>query len=85
MSQMQRQNSTSFKSIAIKELLQFSEIELQGEVIEPLLRALGFENVRDNSGSGEKGKDIVATKYSEFGRNKLYAVQIIHMVLINCA
>lgn len=73
---MNKQKISTFESIAIKELLDFSEKKLQGLVIEPLLRALGFENVRDNSGPGEKGKDIVATKNSEFGRNKLYAVQI---------
>jgi hypothetical protein len=52
------------------------EEQLQALVIEPLLAALGFENVRDNKGVGEKGKDIVATKRSDFGRIKLYAVQI---------
>jgi len=73
---MKKPKSSSFKSIAIKELLRLSEKKLQGMVIEPLLRSLGFENVRDNSGPNEKGKDIVATKVSEFGRNKLFAVQI---------
>ena len=73
---MKKLKNLSAKSIAINELLQLSEKSLQGMVIEPLLRSLGFENVRDNSGPNEKGKDIVATKFSEFGRNKLFAVQI---------
>jgi len=37
---------------------------------------LGFENVKDNRGAKEKGKDLIATKISEFGRTKLYAIQI---------
>jgi len=65
-----------FKSIAIDRLLSFSEKKLQAEIIEPLLHALGFENVRDNSGPEERGKDIVATKRSEFGQTKLYGIQI---------
>ena len=73
---MKKLKNLSAKSIAINELLQLSEKRLQGMVIEPLLRSLGFEKVRDNSGPNEKGKDIVATKLSEFGRNKLFAVQI---------
>lgn len=52
-----------------------SERELQSEVIEPLLRLQGFKNVRDNSGAGEHGSDLVAIK-PEFGRTKLYAIQI---------
>ena len=71
-----KQRTGSFESRALSELIKFRESQLQGLIIEPLLRSLGFENVRDNSGSREKGKDIVATKRSEFGRSKLYAIQI---------
>jgi hypothetical protein len=60
----------------LNEIISLSEAELQGKIVEPLLRALGFENVKDNSGPDEKGKDLVATKVSEFGRIKLYGIQI---------
>ena len=66
----------SFQSEALKQLSNISEKQLQGLIIEPLLSSLGFDNVRDNSGSAEKGKDLVATKQTEFGRTKLYAIQI---------
>lgn len=52
-----------------------SEAELQARVVEPLLRAAGFEQVRDVSGPHEKGKDVVATK-RELGVVHLYAVQL---------
>jgi hypothetical protein len=68
--------SESFVSKAIRELTCLSEAQLQADIVEPLLRSLGFENVRDNSGREEKGKDLVATKTSELGRSKLYAIQI---------
>ncbi len=60
----------------IEELLSLSEKELQAQIIEPLLRELGFTKVFDNSGPGEKGKDLVATKLGEFGRTRLYSIQI---------
>jgi predicted NACHT family NTPase len=67
---------SNYESKALRELASLSEAQLQSQIIEPLLRSIGFENVRDNSGPGEKGKDLVATKKSEFGRNKLYGIQI---------
>jgi len=72
----QQRTKSNYESKALRELASLSEAQLQSQIIEPLLRSLGFENVRDNSGPGEKGKDLVATKKSEFGRKKLYGIQI---------
>lgn len=66
----------AYESLALKELRKLSEAQLQSLIIEPILRSLGFKNVNNNSGPDEKGKDLVATKTSEFGRHKLYAIQI---------
>jgi hypothetical protein len=60
----------------IHELTSLSERRLQAEIVEPLLRALGYREVTDNSGPGEKGKDLIAVKDEGFGRPKLYAIQI---------
>nr|VFJ92746.1 MAG: NACHT domain-containing protein [Candidatus Kentron sp. LFY] len=56
-------------------LEQLSEKELQSRVIEPLLKEMGFEFVRDVSGQNEKGKNLVAIK-SDLGAPNLYAIQI---------
>ena len=72
----QQIKKSEYESKALRELRSFSEAQLQSKLIEPLLRSLEFENVRDNSGPDEKGKDLIATKSSEFGRNKLFAIQI---------
>ena len=50
--------------------------ELQAEVIEPLLKALGFDNIKDVSGPRERGKDSVATKPNDFRRIELFSIQI---------
>ena len=55
-----------FNYEAAIELTNLSEKDLQGTIVEPLLRALGFENVRDNSGADEKGKDIASDKKVRF-------------------
>jgi NACHT domain/Restriction endonuclease len=64
------------QSKALSDLIQMSENELQGRIVEPLLRAMGFTEVRDNSGPNEKGKDLIATKKSEFGRSLLWGIQL---------
>lgn len=74
-SSVTRISASPFSLATLSQLRALDEKKLQKLVIEPLLRAQGFENVRDNSGSGEHGKDLVATK-SEFGRVKLYAIQV---------
>jgi len=56
-------------------LEELTEKALQERFIEPLLRASGFESVRDVSGPNEKGMDLIASK-REFGISFLYAVQI---------
>jgi glutaredoxin-related protein len=58
-----------------QKLIAFSEKELQSRIIEPLLRADGFEQVRDVSGPNEKGKDLIAIK-TEMSGSILYAIQI---------
>jgi hypothetical protein len=60
---------------AIAELTTMSEMELQARVVEPMLRQMGFSHVRDVSGANDRGKDLIAIK-EEFGRPKLYAVQL---------
>lgn len=52
-----------------------NEARLQSKVVEPLLRLMHFENVRAVSGFNDKGKDLIAVK-REFGRTKLYAIQV---------
>lgn len=58
-----------------KELVSYSEDKLQRSVIEPLLRAMGFKDVRDRSGTNEKGKDLTAVKEEVFGTS-YYAIQL---------
>lgn len=67
-------------SIAPPSILQqhvqaLSEAALQTRIVEPLLRATGFDAVRDVSGPGERGKDLVAFR-RELGTSLLYAIQI---------
>lgn len=64
-----------YVSAGIAALTALSEAELQAKVVEPLLRRLGFTHVRNKSGPGEHGKDLIAIK-EEFGKAKLYAIQI---------
>lgn len=52
-----------------------SEYDLQSYVVEPLLQASGFTAVRDVSGPGEKGRDLVAVR-SELGTDHFYAIQV---------
>jgi hypothetical protein len=66
----------SKQSAALSDLIQLSESSLQARIVEPLLRAMGFSNVRDNSGPHEKGKDLIAIKKSDFGRTLLYGIQL---------
>lgn len=51
------------------------EIQLQRQVIEPLLSKLGFYCIKDVSGPTDKGTDIVA-KRADFGPSKLFAIQV---------
>jgi len=60
----------------IDELIRLPERKLQSRIVEPLLRALGFTNVRDTSGPAEWGKDLIATKHTQFGNTELYAIQL---------
>lgn len=51
------------------------EDQLCGNVIIPLLRQMGFQDVTStHGGSGEQGKDIVCWKRDDFGVRKNYAV-----------
>lgn len=68
--------TSDFYANATKELAELSERDLQSLIVEPLLKRKGFKQVRDNSGPTEKGKDLVAIKDDEFGRNLLYAIQL---------
>jgi hypothetical protein len=61
--------------VQLNELTKLSERQLQAEIIEPLLGALGFRNVHDTSGPIEHGKDLVAT-LDELGYQNLWAIQI---------
>ena len=69
-------NLVADHSAAIRELTSLSERDLQAKIVEPLLRSMGFENVRDTSGSVEHGKDLIATKSHVLGTASLYAIQI---------
>ncbi len=68
-------NKLGYRTATLQVLTNMSESDLQSRIVEPLLRFLDFTNVRDNSGPGEKGKDLVAVKY-EFTKPKLYSIQI---------
>src|ERR1051325_6644881 len=61
--------------IALEDLVALDELSLQQRVVMPLLVSMGFGNVRDNSGSGEHGKDVIATK-EDLSGTLLYAFQI---------
>ena len=61
--------------LEIRELVSLPEKQLQSTVIEPLLQRMGFKNVRDTSGSRERGKDLVATR-EDLGREYLWSIQI---------
>ena len=65
----------TYESAVLEALTNMSEYDLQHRIIEPLLRLNDFQDVRDQSGRGEKGKDLSAIKY-ELGKPKLYAIQI---------
>lgn len=52
-----------------------SELELQNDVIIPLLRAKGFVDVRDCSGAMDRGQDLVA-KFLTPTREMTYCVQV---------
>jgi Restriction endonuclease/NACHT domain len=58
------------------ELAELTESELQEHVIEPLLKRKGYKNVRDTSGPRERGKDLIATKSDDFGKQQLIGIQI---------
>jgi hypothetical protein len=60
----------------VDELIELSEKDLQRSIVEPLLQALGFSNVQDTSGPTERGKDLIATKHTQFGTTELYAIQL---------
>lgn len=68
--------ANALRYAAIDELLKLSEIDFQSKVIEPLLRHLGFTDVRDVSGPNDKGKDLVALRKEPFSKTKLYAIQV---------
>lgn len=51
-----------------------SEAELTRLVLVPLLRAMGFSDVRYNNGPMEYGKDILAWKYDELGAQTWLAI-----------
>lgn len=52
------------------------EEEFKKNQVIPLLKKLGFMEVRDNHGVREFGKDILFSKYDEFGLKRYYAAQI---------
>ena len=52
------------------------EDEYSEKVVMPLLRRMGFIDVRNNHGINEFGKDILFSKYDEFGIKKHYAAQL---------
>ncbi|MDM3870220.1 NACHT domain-containing protein [Porticoccus sp. W117] len=58
-----------------QELVSYSEGKLQHEVVEPLLRAMEYKDVRDRSGSNERGKDLTAIRKEGFSTS-YYAIQI---------
>jgi hypothetical protein len=64
-----------FFRTTIDHLTKLSEAELVKRVVEPLLRAEGYNNVRITGGSNDRGKDLTALK-DDFGRTKLYGIQV---------
>lgn len=61
--------------LEIEQLVQLSEKQLQAEIVEPLLKAMGFRSVRDTSGPRERGKDLVGMR-EEIGREYLWSIQL---------
>ncbi len=53
-----------------------NEKELTKEIIIPLLRKLGFINVRYNHGTYEHGRDIIFSRKTEFDDMEYYSAQV---------
>ena len=62
-------------NLEIEQLVQLSEKQLQAEIVEPLLKAMGFRSVRDTSGPRERGKDLVGVR-EDMGREYLWSIQL---------
>jgi hypothetical protein len=62
-------------NLEIDELVQLSEKQLQAEIVEPLLKEMGFNSVRDTSGPRERGKDLVGVR-EDMGREYLWSIQL---------
>lgn len=60
--------------ISLEKLQILSEAELRRQVLIPLLRAMGFQDVTELHGSNERGKDIVMWKRDDFRARINYAV-----------
>jgi hypothetical protein len=61
--------------LEVEQLVQLSERQLQAEIVEPLLKAMGFRSVHDTSGPRERGKDLVGVR-QDMGREYLWSIQL---------
>ncbi|MGD0294346.1 MAG: NACHT domain-containing protein [Terracidiphilus sp.] len=59
----------------VEQLIKLSERQLQVEIVEPLLKGMGFRSVRDTSGPRERGKDLVGVRL-DMGREYLWSIQL---------
>lgn len=57
-------------------MIRMEEEDFKKEIIIPTLRRLGFDEIRDNHGIREFGKDIIFSKFDEFGLKRFYAAQV---------
>jgi hypothetical protein len=53
-----------------------NENDFRDKVLMPLFKALGYNNVRNNHGPAELGKDILMSKKHDFDRTENYAVVV---------
>lgn len=57
-------------------VLYMEEDDFKKIIVIPTLRRIGFEEIRDNHGIREFGKDIIFSKYDEFGLKRFYGAQV---------
>ncbi|MCY1293202.1 hypothetical protein D9M69_435350 [compost metagenome] len=63
------------KEAFLRKIRNIHEDEFSKKIVVPLLRRMGYQFVDFNGGSYEEGKDIIATKISEFQELEVTAIQ----------
>lgn len=59
-----------------EQFLKMKEVTLQLEILVPLFKKMGFQDIHVHQGTSEHGKDIVMWKSGEFGERLNYAIVV---------